>query len=117
MTPATSSQMSRSSSTIKISSAMIFSVLSNSDAARHRFGLTPITTFSPFPALAGQRPQTIGMQGQRHARLLPRRLIRAFHLAIMLFADLLDDCEAMPGAAQPRRPIWFGARVGPLRQP
>src|SRR3546814_3931609 len=72
---------------------------------------------SPFPALAGQRPKPVGMQGQRHARPLPRRIIREFHLAIMLFDDLLDDREAQPGAALPRRHIGLGDRVARLRQP
>src|SRR3546814_2787479 len=47
----------------------------------------------------------------------PRRIIREFHLAIMLFDDLLDDREAQPGAALPRRHIGFGDRVARLRQP
>src|SRR3546814_17736177 len=44
------------------------------------------------------------------------RIIREFHLAIMLFDDLLDDREAQPGAALPRRHIGFGDRVARLRQ-
>src|SRR3546814_7912380 len=94
MTPATRSQMSRSSSTINISSAMIFSVLPVPDAPRDRFILPHIL----LPALPGQGPEPVGMERQGHARPLPRRIVRKFKFAIMLLDDLLDDREAEAGA-------------------
>src|SRR3546814_6136376 len=93
MTPATRSQMSRSSSTIRISSAMIFSVLPVPDASRNRFILPHIL----LSALPGQRPEPVGMERQSHARPLPRRIVRKFKFAIMLLDDLLDDREAEAG--------------------
>src|SRR3990167_11014983 len=111
MTPATSSQMSRSSSTIKISSAMIFSVLSVPHTSRNRFCLP----HAAIPALTDQRPQAVGVQGQRNARPLPRRIIGKFQFAIMLLDDLLDDREADTRSALPCRHIGFGdgiARFG-----
>src|SRR3546814_20076425 len=117
MTPATSSQMSRSSSTTKISSAMIFSILSIPDAAGHRFGLSRTAALSPLPTLSGQWPEPVGMQGQRHARPLPRRIVRKVQLAIMLLDDLLDDRQAQAGAALARRHIGFGDRVARFGQP
>src|SRR3546814_14009891 len=107
MTPATSSQMSRSSSTTKISSAMIFSILSIPDAAGHRFGLSRTAALSPLPTLSGPWPEPVGMQGQRHARPLPRRIVRKVQLAIMLLADLLVDLQAQHGYALPRRNLGF----------
>src|SRR3546814_1082538 len=105
--------MSRSSSTINISSAMIFSVLPVPDAPRDRFILPHIL----LPALPGQGPEPVGMERQGHARPLPRRIVRKFKFAIMLLDDLLDDREAEAGAALPRRHIGFGDRVARLGQP
>src|SRR3546814_10366940 len=108
MTPATSSQMSRSSSTIKISSAMIFSVLpaAGANPSRHRFTLPRCS----LPAFADERPEPVGVQGQRHARPLPRRIVGKFKFAKMLLDDLLHDCEPPTRAAPPRRPLGLGDR-------
>src|SRR5690606_22731617 len=113
MTPATSSQMSRSSSTIRISSAIFFSVLPVPDPSGNRFTL-PCYQFLP---LARQRPQPPRMQGQRHACALSRRIGAEVEFAIMLLDDLLDDRESQPGAALPRRHMGFGDRIAGLRQP
>src|SRR3546814_164896 len=113
MTPATRSQMSRSSSTIRISSAMIFSVLPVPHASRNRFILPHIL----LPALPSQRPESVGMERQRHARPLPRRIVRKFKFTIMLLDDLLDDREAETGPALARRHIGLSDRIARLGQP
>src|SRR3546814_19157740 len=95
--------MSRSASTVRMSSAMFFSVLPVPDASRHRFILPHIL----LPALPSQRPEPVGMERQRHARPLPRRIVRKFKFTIMLLDDLLDDREAETGPALARRPIGF----------
>src|SRR3546814_15252052 len=111
MTPATRSQMSRSSSTINISSAMIFSVLPVPDAPRDRFILPHIL----LPALPGQGPAPVGLERQGHARPPPRRIVRNFKFAILLPADLLDAREDSARAALPRRPPGLCYRGAPPR--
>src|SRR3990167_11414341 len=112
MTPATRSQMSRSSSTINISSAMFFSVLSVADPPRNRF----CVPHACFVALPCQSLQPVRMERQRDARPLPRRIVRKLEFAIMLLDDLLHDREAQSGAALPRRHIGFGDGITRLRQ-
>src|SRR3546814_19652935 len=113
MTPATRSQMSRSSSTIRISSAMIFSVLPVPDASRNRFILPHIL----LSALPGQRPEPVGMERQSHARPLPRRIVRKFKFALMLLDDLLADRAAEAGPALAPRTLGFGYPLAPPGKP
>src|SRR3546814_63347 len=70
-----------------------------------------------FPPLACQRPQSLGMQGQRHARAPSRRIVAEFEFAIMLLDDLLDDREPQSRAALPRRHIRLGNRLASLWEP
>src|SRR5690606_38735294 len=112
MTPATNSQMSRSSSTIKISSAMVVPVLSIPDPAGDRFSLAR-AGLSPLPC---QMSQPVGVEDQRHACPLPRRVVREFQFAEMLLDDLLHDRKAETRAALARRHIGFGDRVPGVRK-